>query len=131
MDTQGSYKKKNHSNNNHSLLVKNVVEILKKGGFENISANMPEYKKPAVIGKSANGKGYIPDITAKRDVDVLLEIETIDSIGKRYTDVKWKAFDKHARENDMLFYLIVPQGLSSKVNEKTERLKIFPKVMVV
>lgn len=119
------------SSYNHGLLIKNVVKILKKGKFVQIKAKIPGFDKPETIGKEANGKGYIPDITARRDIEVIFEIETKNSLGNRYTDVKWKVLDKYARENNKTFYIIVPQGLAKSVQERAFQLKIFPKVMVI
>ncbi|MFC1476329.1 hypothetical protein ACFL5S_00025 [Fibrobacterota bacterium] len=119
------------SSYNHGLLIKSVIKILKKGKFKQIRAKIPGYEKPEAIGKEANGKGYIPDIIAQREIEVIFEIETRNSMGSRYTDVKWRAFDKHARENNKTFYIIVPQGLSNRVKERADKLKIFPKIMVI
>ncbi len=116
---------------NHDSLMQAVVNVLKKAEFTDIRANFTDFKNPDVVGKEVNGKGFIPDITARKGIEFLMEIETEDSIGDRYTDVKWVAFDTHAREKNKMFYIIVPQGLSSRVYEIAGQLKIFPKVTVV
>lgn len=88
----------------------NVIENVKKQGYENIRADLSEYEAPhQLIGKT-NDINFTPDVTAeKNEGKAYFEIATkVDQPNELIN--KWKLLEMLAQMKNGKFQIFVPHG---------------------
>lgn len=89
------------SQSKHDQKVQQVAEEYKQKGYK-ISADLPGYSKPPKRGS------YIPDIIAKKDKEeIIVEVETVDSVNNPRDLAQQGAFQRAARRSGAKFKRII------------------------
>lgn len=112
----------------HDILVKRVVEHLKRQGYRNIRADLPGYPQPEMI--EGTKQDHIPDLTADGVTadDVIVEVETADSITSDHSASQFYLFAAYANNSDMEFWVVVPEGVGAAADRCLSELGISAKV---
>lgn len=108
----------------HDRIIKEVVEILKNRGYNDVRADLDGNERPKRIEWKSTGEGFLPDVSGHKDWFRIFEVETEDSIDDDHTESQWKLFAAYAKANDAMFYVVFPNGCVEKVKNRLEELQI-------
>jgi hypothetical protein len=123
---------KRKSQSEHDQLVKKIAEYLvDKAGYFDVKADIEGYDRPTKIIWSDTKTGHIPDVTASNSPDVIIEVETDDSINDSHTESQWKLFSANSEQHNKQFLIVVPKGSKSKGEERVEELGISAEIVEI
>jgi len=122
---------KRKSQSEHDEIVKKVAEALIESGYKDVKADIDNYDTPAEIVWEKTNKGHIPDVRGKKDKEVIVEVETDDSINDDHTAGQWKLFSAYASQHDAEFMISVPEGSKEKAEKRLTELNISVSVLEV
>ena len=108
----------------HDKMVKKAADALIKEGYQNVKADIPGYKRPAVITWTAAQQGFKPDVTCGDEKEIIIEVETGDFIKAKHTAEQWPLFSSYCTENNAEFLILVSEGLKDKAESKMKELNI-------
>ena len=108
----------------HDRIVKDIANLLIEKNYSDVKADLPDFEKPAKITWKKSHEGHIPDISGQKEGLKIFEVETSDSIDDQHTKDQWTLFGKHATENDMTFWVVVPQRSVPAANQRLKELDI-------
>lgn len=115
--------RKNHKK--HDAMIKYIATILRRVGYIDIKADLPNYKKPEKILWRKTDRGDYPDITGfKNDVRHIIEVETEDTLTEEHIRERWILFSRFAAKTNALFYVFVPTGCRRKATQRIMALGI-------
>ena len=107
-----------HEARQHIVLIETLVESLQQRGYESIRAEHItgfEGLRPEPIYSDEHSHFFTPDVVAQKDDrQVLFEVETAGSLDAPSAQAELKTFAVYAAENDMLYYLVVPDEIRKK-----------------
>jgi len=116
-----------HEDQQHTNLIEALVDSLQQRGYESIRAEhlqVFEGNRPDPIYSDEFDHYFIPDIVAEKDgKKVLFEVETSGSLDAPSTKVELKTFAVFAAENDMLYYLVVPEDIRKRAEMALEMIE--------
>ncbi len=102
----------------HTTIIEALVESLQQRGYQAIKAeHLPAFagNRPTPIYSEEHDHYFTPDVVAERDGrQVLFEVETPGSLDAPSTQVELRTFAAHAADNDMLYYLVVPEEIRKR-----------------
>ena len=114
----------NNIKSQHQIVVEGLVKYLIKDGYINIKADIPGFDPPDKIYCGSN-LFLVPDITAvKNNWGQIFNVETVDSVNKDNTEIKWICFGAHAKKFNKSFNIVVPEAVKSDVKEHLQSLGI-------
>jgi len=123
---------KRKSPSDHDKLVVKAAESLNQNSdFKNIQADVKGYSTPSEINWKGDESGHIPDLKAvgtKTSKEFIFEVETDDSISDNHTEDQWRLFAAYAKQNNGVFYVIVPKGSKQKAESRLKDLELEGKV---
>ena len=119
---------KRKSQLSHDNMVKNVANVLIEKNYLDVRADLREFEKPKEITWKKSGKGHLPDITGRKDRFKVFEVETADSIDDPHTEDQWTLFSRWSKENDAVFWVVVPERSVAAARRRLEELNIQAKV---
>jgi len=119
---------KRRSQSDHDNMVESGANILKKKGYRNVKADITKWDKPTKITWKRTGKGHVPDITGEGTTNIIVEVETSDSIDDTHTEDQWELFSKYAEENNMDFFVRVPKTNEKDAEDRLSELGLNGKV---
>jgi len=122
---------KRKSQSEHDEIVKKVAEALVESDYKDVKADIDNYDTPAEIAWKKTNKGHIPDVRGKKDKEVIVEVETDDSINDDHTAGQWKLFSAYASQFNAEFMICVPEGSKLKAEKRVKELKISVSVLEV
>lgn len=108
----------------HDQLVEYAINFLIGEGFSNVKADLRGCTLPNKITWTSNGKGHIPDVTAKNGQLFVFEVETADSINDLHTADQWELFSKYVSQHGGEFWVLVPAGSESDAQNRFNQLRI-------
>ena len=110
----------------HTTLITTLVESLQQRGYESIKAEHIggfEDHRPDPIYSQEYEHYFTPDVVAHKDGrHVLFEVETAGSLDAPSTQAELKTFALFASEQDMLYYLVVPENIRKKAETVLEMI---------
>ena len=110
----------------HLTLINALVENLQQRGYESIRAEHLDHfeaLRPESIYSEEYGHYFIPDVIAEKGGrKVLFEVETSGSLDVPSAQAELKTFAIYAAENNMLYYLVVPDGVRKKAEATLEMI---------
>lgn len=112
----------------HDKMLKYVVDHLVERQYTEVKADLPGFEKPAEITWKKTGKGHVPDVIGRKDDLRIFEVETADTINDEHTKDQWTLFGKHAKENSMTFWIVVPSNCVEAARQKIQDLNIEAKI---
>ena len=115
---------KRRSQSDHDKMVKHVANVLIEKNFRGVKADLPGFEKPAEIKWKKTGKGHVPDVTGLKEQFKLFEVETADSIDDQHTEDQWTLFAKHAKEQNEVFWIVVPERSVAAARRRLGELNI-------
>jgi hypothetical protein len=107
----------------HARLVRLAAKKLLDTGATDIRAALPGFERPVPVQPAA-GPPEVPDLVARGERPLVVEVETEDSILDPFTAEKWRLFSVYAAEQVCQFCLVVPGGTELMVNQRLEELGI-------
>jgi hypothetical protein len=108
----------------HDRMVAQVAALLNSRGYANVCADLPNFTQPKRIMWESTGEGDYPDVTGEKEGLRIFEVETHDSIDDSHTARQWKLFAAFAQDNDLIFYIVFPQGSLPRVKQRLTELGI-------
>lgn len=98
------------SKTSYDELLSNVIERIKKQGYDNIRADLSEYEAPYQLIGQTKDVNFTPDVTAtKNDGKAYFEIATkVDNPNDLIN--KWKLLETLANMKKGIFQIFVPHG---------------------
>ncbi len=113
----------------HDTMVQVKSILLKFEKFLDIRANFPASSdKPLPLSDDDPTREYIPDITARGDTMILIEVETSQTFHEPETLKSWSFFDRYAKIHQADFRIVVPKGYSVIATQLIQELNIEAKV---
>ena len=112
----------------HDNMVKYVAGVLIEKNYLDVRADLPEFEKPKEIAWKKTGKGHFPDITGDKGGFKVFEVETADSIDDQHTEDQWTLFAKWSKENEAIFWVVVPEGSVAAARKRLDELNIQAKL---
>ena len=112
----------------HDNMVKYVARVLIEKNYLDVRADLPEFEKPKEITWKKTGKGHFPDITGEKGSFKVFEVETADSIDDQHTEDQWTLFAKWSKENEAMFWVVVPEGSVAAARKRLDELNIQAKL---
>jgi hypothetical protein len=107
----------NDRKSQHQIMVEGLVKYLIKDGYINIKADISGFDPPDNIYCGSN-LFLRPDVVAvKNGWGQIFEVETVDSVNKDNTAMKWICFGAHAKKFNKSFNVVVPETVKSDVKE--------------
>ena len=119
---------KRKSQSEHDRMVKIVADYLVRERHRNVKADAPGYPRPTEISWKGQRHGHIPDVTTD---EVIVEVETADSIDDPHTEDQWKLFGAFAIGNNKTFIVVVPEGTEAAARRRLRELGVTAKVWTV
>lgn len=105
----------------HDRMIRDVVAFLQEKGYTEIRADLPDFQRPEEVVWRTSGRGQVPDVSARSDRFIVVEVETEDTIDEPHSAEQWRLFSEHARENRGEFFVVVPKGC---LQDAWRRLKV-------
>ncbi len=115
----------------HDEMVQTVASVLEKKDFQDVRAFVPGFPNPPEIQLTPGGPSYRPDVHAKSGAEVVIEVETAETLGQEETEQHWKAFSEYCRKTSGLFYLVVTRDATEKAEKRLREMDIEAKVLVM
>jgi hypothetical protein len=115
---------KRKSQSDHDEMVQKVAETLIEQGYKKVRADIPSYEKPSRIIRKSIHQGYIPDVTGIGKREIIIEVETDDSIEDKHTEDQWTLFSGYCIRYNAKFLIIVPKGSKAKAEKRSKELCI-------
>jgi Holliday junction resolvase len=102
------------SQSKHDHMVTSLVKLLVKDGYSDIHAtHLGAFEDPAKV-PGRDGKLYMCDVVARNNgIDHIFEVETMETITLDFTKEQFKAFYDHAKKNEGVFNILVPNNVES------------------
>lgn len=98
------------SKTSYDELLSNVIEKIKKQGYDNIRADLSEYEAPFQLKGKTNDVNFTPDVTAtKNEGKAYFEISSKTDNPNDLIN-KWKLLEMLARMKNGIFKIYVPHG---------------------
>lgn len=109
----------------YEFIMEEVIEYLREHGFTEIYANLPGYPQPEKVVSMNRRMTFIPDIIADRHGDTnIIAVETGDIYMDGPAARKWKEFASFAEKNNMIFHIVVPQGMLDKADGLLTKIEV-------
>lgn len=116
---------KRESQTEHDKMVESAAKLLIKNNFTGIKADIDNYERPKKITWKDTGEGHIPDVNCKGEKqNIIIEVETEDSINHEHTKDQWTLFSAFAKQHDAVFWVAIPEGSEDKAKKRIVDLKI-------
>lgn len=115
----------------HDEMVQTVASVLEKKEFQEVRAFVPGFPSPPEIQLTPGGPSYRPDVHARSGAEVLIEVETAETLKRKESEQHWKAFSEYCRRTSGLFYLVVTQEATEKAEKRLREMDIEAKVLVM
>ena len=122
---------KRKSQSDYDKMVRTIAETLTYDQYSDVKADIQGYDTPDKIIWESTGKGHVPDVTAEKGKEVIVEVETDDSINDQHTEDQWKLFSACSKKYDADFIVVVPEGSKTKAMVHMEELDITGEVIEV
>ena len=98
------------SKTSYDELLSNVIDQIKKQGYDNIRADLSEYEAPYQLKGKTNDVNFTPDITAtKNEGKAYFEISSKTDNSNDLIN-KWKLLETLAGMKNGTFKIFVPHG---------------------
>lgn len=112
-------------------MVKKVADTLIETEYTHVRADIPDYKKPSRIDWIDDKKGHVPDVTGFKNYQIVIEIETDDSIEDKQTENRWVLFSFYCSQKKADFLIVVPRGSKNKAENRIKKLDIKGEVLEI
>ena len=109
----------------HDLLVKEAADFLVKKAHRGVKADAAGYERPGEIVWDGEVRGQVPDV---RSAQVIVEVETDDTLNDGHTADQWKLFSTYAAGQKLSFWIGVPSGSVKKAEDRLKELGILARV---
>jgi len=112
---------KRKSQSDHDNMVDKFAMILAIGDYQNIRSDVEGWDTPRPVPPRAKNQ-HIPDITCNLDVDIIIEVETTDSIQHDHTKSQWEIFSNYSSQLNGEFWVVVPKGSENLAEQRLRSL---------
>ena len=119
---------KRKSQSDHDKMVLYAANVLVQKGFRNVKADLGGWTQPTKIVWKTTSEGHIPDVTGDGNPDVLVEVETDDSIFDAHTEDQWNLFYNNAKQYSKEFWVLVPNRSENDAQTRLTQLGITAKI---
>ena len=115
---------KRKSQSDHDSMVKGVADFFIKEKHSNVKADLTGYTQPDILKWKGKTSGHIPDVTTDENgsFNIIVEVETDDSINDQHTADQWKLFAAYAKRDKARFLIVVPKGSENKAENRKSTL---------
>jgi len=117
---------KRKSQSEHDSMVESVANYLVSQNYRNVKADLKGWDEPKEIKWKGSENGHIPDVTGEKENDhnILVEVETADSIFDQHTEDQWKLFSAFAGLKSYEFWVIVPEESVDNAEKRADNLDV-------
>lgn len=114
-----------------SEIIRAVVDFIKGQDFSNIKANIPGFNVPQKLVWSKTGNGYVPDVTAVKDGNLLVFVvkEPTENVENQID--KWRLFSSYTSGENRMCYIVGMAHQEFTIRNILEQNRIKAKVLTV
>jgi len=122
---------KRESQDDHDNMIKLTISHFKSMGYRNIKAHIPGWDTPMKLTWEETGQSHIPDVTGDGSPNVIIEVETVDTIDDEHTKDQWTSFAAYAKQQGEEFWVAVPEGSEQAAERRLGELGIVGNILAL
>lgn len=111
----------------HDHILDELTVMLELQRSPDVRVALPQCTQPDPILCPFTGIAHVPDLTATvlpEGFKAIFEVETDESLGTEHTASQLRLFDRHAKQNSIKLFLVVPQHSHAKAQQRVIDLEL-------